>query len=806
MTPDCSDVSGVRYPRMISFRMPERIVRQKPCPRMAMALLLHSRVSWWLLYMTATVDGTDVVPAGAEAEETPVHHRRIPAFLGLSIVILSILCGLVTFTILTGLTPLDPGRNTIVGLLFVNLLLVAAMVSMIAWQVMMLWRAHRSKFAGARLHVRIVSLFCIVAALPAIVVAIFASVTLDRGLDAWFSTRTRAIVDTAVVVAEAYVREHGNVIRGDITAMANDLRQAVPAYSSDRPVFDRFFLTQTALRGLNAAYLISAAGAIDTQAVLSATIVYSRPSEWAIERANANEVVVLNPGDTNIVRALIKMPDVEDRYIVVYRFVDELVVDQLRKAQEGKAEYDTLETQRFGVQFTFALMYVGVSLIFLLAAIWFGFWVADRIVQPIVRLMGAARSVSKGVLDVKVPIRRDEGDLATLGRTFNNMTGQLRSQRDELIDANHMLDQRRRFTEAVLSGVTAGVIGLDTDNKITLVNRSVRKLLGIKEKELFGKQLGDVVPEMTPILARAQQKVSGSAEGQISRRNGGQERTFLVRVTTEQSSEDEHGYVVTFDDMTELVTAQRNSAWADIARRIAHEIKNPLTPIQLSAERLKRKYQNEIQSDPGVFEQCTDTIIRQVGDIGRMVDEFSDFARMPKAVMEPHNLNEVVKEATVLQRVSSAEIGFDLSVPDEPVEMEFDRRLITQAITNLVKNATESIEARVAEQPEPKGEIAVKLYCKGDTVRIDVADNGIGLPGENRNRLVEPYMTTREKGTGLGLAIVKKIMEEHRGRLTLLDAPTDENNGIQGALVRLELTLPGSGTTKDRKDKRAIDA
>jgi len=738
--------------------------------------------------MNATVDTTQSIATPNVTEHRGFQSQRIPASVGVSVIALAIGVGLATFTILTGLTPFSPNRSTIIGLLIVNAVLVLAMFAMIGWQVILLMRARRSKIAGSRLQVRIVSLFSIIAALPAIIVALFASVTLDRGLDAWFSTRTRSIVETAVVVAQAYVREHANVIRGDVSNMSNDLVQTRSAFDRDRPVFDRFFITQTALRGLHASFLIDRSGKISTQAVIDAKIKFVLPPEWAFEQADRNKAAILNPGDNNLVRALIKQPGFDGLYLYVHRFIDELVVNHLRKTEESKAEYDALETSQYGVQLTFALMYVGVSLIFLLAAIWFGFWVADRMVQPIVRLVDAARSVSLGMLDVKVPVRREEGDLATLGRTFNNMTSQLRSQRDELVSANEMLDERRRFTEAVLSGVTAGVVGLNQHGEITLVNRAAPKLLSKRERDLFGKRLGDAVPEMGVILKKAEGKASGSAEGHIVLKSGDQERNFLVRVTTEKSSEAEHGYVLTFDDMSELVTAQRNSAWADIARRIAHEIKNPLTPIQLSAERLKRKYRKEITSDPSVFEQCTDTIIRQVGDIGRMVDEFSTFARMPKAVMERQNLVEIVKEAMVLQRVSSSDIVFSFEPPQEPMIIDIDRRLVTQAITNLIKNATEAIEARQQEQPESKGHIDVSINAKNGALWIDVADSGVGLPKENRLRLVEPYMTTREKGTGLGLAIVKKIMEEHGGKISLHDAPKDAD-GHSGALVRLEFPL-----------------
>lgn len=568
------------------------------------------------------------------------------------------------------------------------------------------------------------------------------------------------------MVAEAYIQEHGQVIRSDVAAMASDIDRSHELWKNDRKRFDGLLRAQTALRSLAGSFIIDKNLKIVASVIKPelASVEFEGPTQEAMDKATANELVIIGPGNTNQVRALVKLREYDDLFLYVFRFVDQRVVDHLIKTRAGKIEYDSMEDRRFGVQLTFALMYVGVALIFLLAAIWFGFWVADRLVAPIGKLIVAARQVSEGNLDAKVSMRKGEGDLATLGRTFNKMTAQLASQRRDLIDANHMLDTRRRFTEAVLSGVTAGVIGLDKDGRVTLVNRSAVNLLERPERDLLGKPLGSAIPELASTFATAHAKSSGLAEGQVTLKADGHERNFTVRVTKEQSSEAEHGYVVTFDDMTELVSAQRNSAWADIARRIAHEIKNPLTPIQLSAERLKRKYGKDIKVDREVFEQCTDTIIRQVGDIGRMVDEFSTFARMPKAVMEERDLCDITKQAVFLQRVSSSEIEFDIDLPDEPIELELDRRLVTQAITNLVKNAIEATEARAETATNDfRGRIGVAVYRNGQWANVDIADNGIGLPKEGRQRLVEPYMTTREKGTGLGLAIVTKIMEEHQG-------------------------------------------
>jgi two-component system, NtrC family, nitrogen regulation sensor histidine kinase NtrY len=363
----------------------------------------------------------------------------------------------------------------------------------------------------------------------------------------------------------------------------------------------------------------------------------------------------------------------------------------------------------------------------------------------------------------------------------------LKAQRNELMSANRTLDERRQFTEAVLAGVSAGVIGVEPDGHISLVNRQALDFLGRSEPDLIGLPLTEVLKPFAGVFEQSAARQSGLSGGQVNMTVGGRERSFIVRVTTESSGAADRGHVVTFDDITELVSAQRNSAWADIARRIAHEIKNPLTPIQLSAERLKRKYAREIKTDKQVFLQCTDTIIRQVGDIGRMVDEFSSFARMPSAVLEVQELAAVVREATVLQRVSSTDVTIDVNLPEMPVVFAFDRRLVTQAVINLVKNAREAIEQRQHTNAEPPGRIVVDAGVANGVPFISVTDNGIGLPKENRHRLTEPYMTTREKGTGLGLAIVKRIMEEHKGSLRLTDAPPELFGGL-GA--RIELTFP----------------
>jgi len=429
-----------------------------------------------------------------------------------------------------------------------------------------------------------------------------------------------------------------------------------------------------------------------------------------------------------------------------------------------------------------------IALIVLLSAVWIGFNFANRLVAPIRRLIGAANAVSTGNLYVRVPVRQNEGDLAQLGETFNRMTQELRSQRDDIMHARDLIDSRRRFTEAVLAGASAGVIGVDGNGAVSILNRSAERLIGRTESEALGKPLTEVLPELTETMAAAQ--AGARTQDQITVSRNGRERNLSVRVTSEQSGDVDRGYVVTLDDITELVTAQRTSAWADVARRIAHEIKNPLTPIQLSAERLRRKYGKMISDDDrGVFEQCTDTIVRQVDDIRRMVDEFSHFARMPKPVIAAEDVADAVRQTVFLMRVGNSEIDISADIAEDPMPARFDRRLVSQALTNLIKNATEAIAA-VPPSELGKGTIRVYAARDGSDIVIDVIDNGIGLPKTNRSRLLEPYVTTREKGTGLGLAIVGRIVEEHGGTIELRDA-SEKIDGQRGAWVRIRFSAAG---------------
>jgi two-component system nitrogen regulation sensor histidine kinase NtrY len=731
-------------------------------------------------------------PPEEKLETEVLQQPKGPAFyIGLAVVILALISGIATYLILTGLTPIVPGNTVVRSLLFTDIVLVASLLAVVAGQVWQLWRARLKGAAGARLHVQIVGLFSVIAVLPALILVVFASASLNRALDHLFSRETENIVLHSIAVAKAYLEEHGQVIRSDIVPMANDLDERATLFRTDPDKFAQAMFQQAQLRNLAGAFLIDSTGIVLSAPDLD--LAYSPPPIKLIQQAQSGDVVIVKPHDgLDQVGAVKRLANLPDAYLFVVREVNGNVIAQERDAEQSAEEYWQLQQRRTGVQAAYGLMYLEIALTLLLSAIWTGMWFANILVAPIRRLIGAAELVSKGNLGVEVPVRASHGDLGNLAMTFNTMTVELRKQRDHIMNANRQLSERGRFIEAVLSGVSAGVIGLDAAGRVTLANRSALQLLGKAEGDLEDRQIGEVLPELAFLVDKARNQSRGDRpRAQVDLTVAGAERHFAVQVTRERSGDHDFGFVVTIDDVTGLVAAQRTSAWADVARRIAHEIKNPLTPIQLSAERLKRKYGSVITEDRDVFDRCTDTIIRQVGDLGRMVDEFSSFARMPRPQLEPQDLGAIVRQAVDLFQIARPDITFRVEVPAEPVEMSCDRRLLSQAVTNLIKNATEGIGAMRDTKYAPPGyqgliEATVAL-ADGKAV-ISIIDNGCGLPKKDRGRLIEPYVTTRAKGTGIGLAVVHRVTEQHGGVLLLEDAPiTDQRR--QGAAVRMVLPM-----------------
>ena len=727
-------------------------------------------------------------PSLVEPKGRSLLRLLAPVAIGLALV-----SAFLTFVVLTGLTRIEPTREVAVSFILMNGATILVLVGIILREVWQVMQARRRGRAAARLHVQIVSLFSVMAVLPAVLVAIVANVTIERGLDRLFSGPTREVIENSLIIARAYMQEHAQLIRGDILGMANDIGRARPLYDQDRQSFREFLTASAASRNLPGAMLIDKDRHVLESAETGIPLAFAAPPADFLSNVNENEPEIAVLPEQNYVAALIRLRAFNDTFLYVARQLDPHVVDQLKQTEASVAEYAEIEARRLGVQVNFALIFAVIALTILMASILLGLNFANSLVTPIRRLMGAAHMVSTGDLHVQVPVLRSEGDLAQLGETFNKMTQELRTQRDELVNASDLIDSRRRFIEAVLSSASAGIIGVDASGSVGILNRSAEKLIGHAESETLDHPLSDVLPELDDMMKTARESTQRLVQGQITINRDGHERNLSVRVTAEQTSQTRDSYIITLDDITELVSAQRTSAWADVARRIAHEIKNPLTPIQLSAERIRRKFGKSIVEDKAVFEQCTDTIVRQVDDIRRMVDEFSRFARMPKPVIEGEDVADTVRQAVFLMRVGHPDVDIEADVKEEPLRAKFDRRLISQALTNIIKNASEAIEAVPAEELG-RGRIDVIAAREKDDIVIDVIDNGIGLPKVSRARLLEPYVTTREKGTGLGLAIVGRVLQDHGGRIELHDA-AEMRPGARGAWMRLRFAISGQAAS-----------
>lgn len=712
--------------------------------------------------------------------------RRLLVPLAVGIALLS---ACLTFVILTELTPIRATDKVVKTFLAINAGTILMLVAIIVREIWKVVQARRRGRAAARLHVQIVALFTFVAVLPAVLVSIVANVTLDRGLDRLFSVRVRSVIENSQIIANAYVAEQGPLIRGDIMGMASDISRWRPLFDQDRASFLDLLTSDAAARNLPGAMLIDKDAKVLESAKTGIQQNFATPPAEFLNNVGDDEPTIAVITEGNYVAAVIRLRAFTDTFLYVARLLEPRVVALVQETQEGAAVYSSLEARRLGIQVAFALMFTVIALTVLMSAVLIGLNFANWLVTPIRRLMGAANLVSTGDLHVQVPVVKSEGDLAHLGETFNKMTQELRTQRDELVNASEVIDGRRRFIEAVLSSASAGIMGVDASGKIGILNRSAEKLVGHSESETLGHPLADIIPELNELMANAREGAQRLVQGQITISRDNRERNLSVRISAEQNSQSRDSYIITLDDITDLVAAQRTSAWGDVARRIAHEIKNPLTPIQLSAERIRRKFGKVIVEDKTIFEQCTDTIVRQVDDIRRMVDEFSRFARMPKPVMEGEDVADTVRQVVFLMRVGHPDIDIDADIKEDPMPAHFDRRLISQALQNIIKNATEAIGA-VAPDVLGRGKIDVVVGREHDDIVIDVIDNGIGLPKESRSRLLEPYVTTREKGTGLGLAIVGRVLEDHGGRIELNDA-SNIRPGARGAWMRLRFAASG---------------
>ena len=684
--------------------------------------------------------------------------------------------------------------------LLADLVYILAVVALILWTIGKAVAARRRQSAGSRLHLRLSGLFTLVALAPTVAVAVFATITVNFGMEAWFSNSVRSVVRNALATAEAYEAEHKGTIRGDALAMANDLNRALQD-GLDTARLGQVVRQQQILRELPEAYVLDSAGGILARGEFSYLFTLEAPTAEQFAAARAGEVVVIDDEANNELRALVHLNAMLDGFLYITRRIEGDVLLMLDETRETVRLYERLEEERHRVLFDFALLYLGFAALVMLAAVWLGLWFAERLARPIGRLVEASEKVGAGNLDQRVKEKGDD-EVATLARVFNRMTAQLKRQRDEIVASADETERRRRFIETVLSGVSAGVVGLDASARVELVNAAAADMLQLDPATAGRRALADVAPAFAPLIARARDAASGVAQEQLRLLVDGKEREFLARLTPKAARPSE-GWVLTLDDMTDLVHAQRMAAWGDVARRIAHEIKNPLTPIQLSAERLKRKAEKLGDAERAALGQYADVIMRQAGDIRRMVDEFSKFARMPAPERREEDLAEIVRSAVLLQKSADDRVAWALDAPEAPTPALVDRGLISQALTNLLKNAAEAVAARCETAPQPPGQVHVTLRSGPDGAEIEIADNGVGLPETDRGRLTEPYVTTRAKGTGLGLAIVKKIIEEHGGGLALEDADPFAEGAPRGARARLRLPAAPAAVAPERTPEPA---
>ena len=737
-------------------------------------------------------------------------QRRFQNLITLGLVVLGPCLAIATFFVLG---PLGQGgdSNALRLILLADFIYFLLLAGLIVMRLMQMLAARRARSAGSRLTLRLTGVFAGIALVPTVLVAVFAGLTVNIGLEGWFSDRVREVVGTSLTAAEAYQNEHRRDLTEDIDALAGflNLRRQAATFMLDGDLRELLTIGQASIqRGLKEAYVIDGTGEIVARGERSYLFDYEAPAPEEVVRAQRGEDVLIEDWENSEFRALKQLDAFVDRYLYISRAVDGGILSLLDDTRETVSLYQQLEATRGRVLFEFGLVYIGFALILILAAVWLGLWFAERLSRPIGRLAAAAERVGAGDLDARVIEADGDDEIATLGQSFNRMTRQLKGQREALVASHETTEARRRLFDSVLSSVTSGVIGLDAEGRLDFLNRSATRLLELSPERDHDRALSDAVPEFESLFNRLREGLHEVVQEEIRVSRGGRLESLLVRMAVRRNDEGvPEGYVVAFEDVTELVSAQRMAAWGDVARRIAHEIKNPLTPIQLSAERIKRKFTPLAGEEVEALDQYTGVIIRQTNDLRRIVDEFSRFARMPEPDRRDHDLSKLMRDAVLLQQDALHGANLVSEISEAPEIVELDATMISQAVTNLIKNAGEAIES-LYEKGAPENyvpEVRVVMEAGPEQVTIRIMDNGIGLP-HDRSRLFEPYVTTRAKGTGLGLPIVKKIIEEHGGTLTLTDAPAFVPGAHQGAMaeIRLPRARTGARAIKERPSEATM--
>jgi two-component system nitrogen regulation sensor histidine kinase NtrY len=728
-------------------------------------------------------------------------QKRIQSIFTFGLVLLGPVLAFATYLYMG---PLDQGsRSTGLRLVLMSdLIYVLLIIGVVLQRILKVLSQRRERSSGSRLHLRLTGVFTMMALVPTITVAVFATISINLGFEAWFSDRVQNVIGASLSAAQAYEIEQKTALRQDTLSLSDHLVDVKVRDGRYEPASVRNELDagqRLIQRGLSKAFIVNSSGDLLLRGYRSYLFDLKKPSEQDLQEAIQN-VVFISDYTNDELRALTYLPGYSDHYLYVSREVNGKLLALLDQTQATARLYQQLESDRGQLLFNFGLLYLAFAVLLMMSSVLLALWFAERLSRPIGRLAGAAQRVGEGELDTQVVEEEGDDEIAQLSTYFNQMTRQLKQQREALLENTAQIEERRRLFDSVLSSVTSGVIGLDADGRVSFVNRSAERLLGFRDEDDPNARIEFAVPEFSPLFHRLKEGGLDSVQDEVKVIRGGQLENLLVRMAPRQSaSSGLLGYVVAFDDVTDLVSAQRSAAWGDVARRIAHEIKNPLTPIQLSAERIKRKFAPKLEHDGEALEQMTSVIIRQTNDLRRIVDEFSKFARMPEPDKRQEDIVALTKSVVTLQEAGQPDVTFDIDLPNHPVMAQIDATMIAQALTNLVKNAGEAIETRLEKGIETEISGKIRLTLKSDEARvtITISDNGIGLP-QDRARLFEPYVTTRDKGTGLGLPIVKKIIEEHGGTLRLDDADLFKAAQHAGACVTIEIP-----TSRARADGQA---
>lgn len=720
--------------------------------------------------------------AGQKAGVMSILHSNSFAYV---IILFTVAIGFAVYVALGRIDDVAIQSELILTAFISALLIVLLMFYLVGRQLLRLFQERRNRQAGAQLHFRLALLFAGIAAIPSVLVALFAVSILDQSLRGWFADRISVAVTESVQIANAYYDEHARSVSAQLLIMANDINREAPRLITTADKLNQYVSNQTALRNLSESIIIDSTGQVLAKSQFAFSITFATINEELIEQARNGDVVLINTEESNKIQALIKLNSFVDAYLLVGRFIDEDVLEAVDRTRLAAFDYQSLSLRQLDLQLSFAVMFSLVAVLMVLSSLWLGLNLANSIALPLARIITVADEVKRGNMRIRVEGREEVDEISRLGTSFNSMLEELSASREQLVQANHQLDARREFTEAVLGGVSSGVIGLDARGCVTLPNQAACTLLGQNLDQLYGQKLVDVIPEFAPLLAQlsARGRIGGTPESQIELTIGAKKLTVLARVTKETVEGRLVGYVITFDDITDLLSAQRKAAWADVARRIAHEIKNPLTPITLATERLLKKYTPENQDDRERFEEYVSIISRQIEDIGRMVDEFSKFARMPTPVRRTLDVMSLLEEQRhIVQPPESVTVTITSSPPEQSVWIDADAGLMRQFFTNVVKNAEQSMIENNTISPE----LHLDATITGEKVVITIRDNGPGFSGSQIENYLEPYVTTRQKGTGLGLAIAQKIIVEHYGDMELSNHPAG------GAMVRITLPLSSS--------------